>query len=1011
MGKIFKLFLIFVVFFNTLFGNMEDSSALSTFGGSVVGPRDRVRKYKDINFEYDRNSGFSCKPSGLVFFKPTENTSSTGVDLKASAIAFEVFSSLMLYPILCVSIVNNFLRSGQSSKMANLTGGLFLIISLVAASGLAALEEMLLEEDDFNLDPTNKYCLGIQLTMMVSCIAITAVFKLPISSGKKILLIFVINATAMLAKTVTSYVMYKFGERAFDKLALCGDNWLTYGNIELQEQLESDGINGKIDVSYIKQHFPTKGEFKGSYKYTLTGCFGGREASDCKKLFGDSFNINNLSAYFTTVYKQYREFVYDGIEYAYSGCEDPRTERGGYLGTSNRTSQLYYFRGNEAANFACDRFTTKYTEEYRRAYTCCLEASQKTVCVENVAHNHYTMCNRNEECNARINAAPTTFSSIVANEIKSIARLLGLSVSDSEIENRDINVCTSLRSDLNKIDGLDNAQKDEIYAESCDENGNPKGNTASSEQQSDEGISGVWDTKNVITLKITKSVHSDNKYCVETYDLCPYNFRLLGGTEVYGSEFSPSHTTGVSLSCNGSGDARTCEEDTTINEIKMLNNTNNCTFEEEGGVKRCMGPCFETIGEDTKIYECYKRPSNFCQIDRHCVTIKPLYEKESVVASPYVDKACLNFIGSSHNFEGYANPVIATENSKALTAPIAECVTETFKNILLNRAGHTRCTNNTEISFDDKTCDSGVVYKRGQNLDETTYPSPVKTLQRYLFGVVRAILALAIVLYGYNMIIPKKGAENPEKIMKFILSLIFVSYFSLSSNWFMPVFNAVYSISNEVAVLGMELLGDNKEDYNYTNLKYSGCYFLENNHIPNNYETYGPRKYLAVFDTLDCKLSRYFGYYTQSMSNPPIVSLLVAGVISCGILILIILPLVLLFVSLLYFSVRVLFTFIAATMTLSILLFVSPIFIPLYLFERTKQMFDGWIKAIIKNTFIPLFLIMGTFLFFVVFDKIFVGDAVFYGEREPIRDVYCGKICKPKNGGFFFISKNATDAE
>ena len=48
---------------------------------------------------------------------------------------------------------------------------------------------------------------------------------------------------------------------------------------------------------------------------------------------------------------------------------------------------------------------------------------------------------------------------------------------------------------------------------------------------------------------------------------------------------------------------------------------------------------------------------------------------------------------------------------------------------------------------------------------------------------------------------------------------------------------------------------------------------------------------------------------------------------------------------------------------------------------------------------------MSLSLFILIFDKYFIDDAVFYGTREPIRDVYCGKICKISESNFYYITE------
>jgi uncharacterized membrane protein YgcG len=196
---------------------------------------------------------------------------------------------------------------------------------------------------------------------------------------------------------------------------------------------------------------------------------------------------------------------------------------------------------------------------------------------------------------------------------------------------------------------------------------------------------------------------------------------------------------------------------------------------------------------------------------------------------------------------------------------------------------------------------------------------------------------------------------------------------------------------------------------NYDNIKYSGCFFSESKYINNHYEKYGERKYMSVFDTLDCKLSRYFGYYTSNLTSPPIISILIMGIFSFGLAILMMIPVLLVFVSLLFFVVRAGYLFMVNSLALTILLFLSPLFIPLVLFEKTRPWFKSWLVKIMQYTLSPLFLFMSLSMFLTVFDKYYVGEALFMGNREPIRDIYCGKICKVGEGMFFYIGGTTTE--
>lgn len=1031
MNKYVKYFIMFVIFFNCLFGTVQD--VFANFKPQVAGPRDRIRHYNVpstregqrsvIEYKYNTTDGFSCYPDNLKYFAGNDNLSTIGGNQRekdAAAWSWDIFVNVFLAPFLCLGTLSAISSSVSSSNGKSLAGSLGLILVAFASSGLERLEELIFAEDDYNLDPTNPSCQGIYIGMLISCLTMVVVMKLKIQFWIKALIIVGIAAVIYGVKKGIGAVRYNDAKEVYNRLSLCGDNWLVYGNNSLKQALDKSAkdceINSKkeecsnnIGFNYIKAYFPTKGDFFGSYKYNLQDCFQRKNLDTCKKLFGNNTNIKNVSTIdnlSSTINKQYREFVYDGMEYAYTVCKDPRPERKYYLGTIDKTSQLYYFKGTDAANFACDRFLGSSKTEYMEAYKCCLKASQHLICISNKNREeqnttdknkqekntteYYTMCSKDAhagDCSIKSDYTLNTKNDNSNNVCKNLKE---------QIEKLKTN--TSINSEDNPFDFTEIEAQYNTY---CDEQENVKNDVVGSLAIT-ANDSNAHEDANTITFKIRQSSYNQNKYCVETYNLCPYNFRILGGSEEASKQFTQTYEGGYKVKLK-EGNEEIYIEDAS-NEIQALNTENNCTFDADGN-KRCTGPCFD--GEETTA--CYNKPANFCQLDRHCVLIPDLIEPEPINSTPYIDKACMDFVGSSHNFMNYTTPLNA-RNTRLFTAPFVECFVETFKNLLLNKAGHTRCVLSTEQADENNTCSSGIVYKKGEDLNENEYPSPFKTLKKYFSAIIKVLLAIFVVLYGFNMILYKKGFSS-EEILKTIFTIITVSYFTLSNNWISYVFNGIYSAMNAVSSFAMNISISDRQNVGYDNSKYSGCYFFKHDEIANNYQNYGDRQYLAVFDTLDCKLYRYFGFSTEYITAPPILSYFISGILSFGFTLILILPFILVMLSLIFFAIKIAYQFIFNSLTLTLLLFISPIMIPMYLLKKTKGFFSSWIKKIFSCIFTPLFIIMSLSLFILIFDKYFIGDAVFYGTREPIRDVYCGKICKISESNFYYITDSNDDAE
>ncbi len=1054
--SIFKIFLIFIIFFNCLLFRIEDAFSLTTT--SEPGPRDRVRKFNELKFSYvpinkngDNidNAGFSCRPYGLKYmdFNSDEIEKTFGnINEEALGISFYIIVNLLFFPILCTQILTVF--KVMSSDDTGILTFLIAVIGMFGLNTFSNLEEIIFE-DDFNMESDNIYCIAVSLSILTICIAMMVFAKLDIKLKYKIPILVGLDLAANIVREAFKAIQFAIADAVFDNIELCGDNWLTYGDETIEYKLSGLSINAPNKVErnstviwdnwqkYVSESWPSKGAFNGSYKYKLNKCFMEGNLTYCTNLYGLQItDIDTLSNVSNLIYKPYREFFYDGIEFLYTGCSDPRPDRKSYIGIKNndKIGQLYYFKGNESANFACDRFLVSGDEEYKKAYKCCLEASQKIICIHNTKEDTEIMCNKDDDSSCKMEYNLPLFDSSfneskiseieqdyekqkeldeststneVCNKLKEKAERdescgdkAEQIITDDLIESR----IPNLKTLYNLSDACENDLK--MYCQTCAKNGQLNKINVNDYVSGSSKEDVIPDFTHTIKFKIRKSSSESDgtKYCVETYNLCPYNFRILGGTEKYSDEFYMRNDSGFEVEKQNDG---SYTQKNPSNYDKEFTNKNNCEFDQDGN-RHCNGPCF--VGD--KVYACYNKPSNFCQIDRHCVTIQPLVEEEKRYDSVYIDQACVDNVGSSHNFLNYERQTSysTSGNTRLLVAPIVECINETFKNILFNRAGHTICQNLNEFAINDDCSSSSVLIKRGQTLTDTEIYSKnigsFATIRNYLRNLVKALMVLSVVLYGYNIILFKKGTA-PEEFLKYILTLIFVAYFSFSDNWINTVFNSIYSIYNTVTELAVKLLAEDKESYNYDNPKYSGCFFFDSIYINNKYSDYKDRKYIAVFDTFDCKISRYFGYYTNSIGHPPIISIFIMGIFSAGFSILVMMPFILLFISLLFFAVRVAYIFVVNSLTITILLFMAPIFIPMILFERTKGFFSTWLRKLAYNVMSPLFIFMSLSLFFVIFDKYYIADAMFYGQNEPIRSVYCGTICKISETNYFNVDTSS----
>jgi hypothetical protein len=170
---------------------------------------------------------------------------------------------------------------------------------------------------------------------------------------------------------------------------------------------------------------------------------------------------------------------------------------------------------------------------------------------------------------------------------------------------------------------------------------------------------------------------------------------------------------------------------------------------------------------------------------------------------------------------------------------------------------------------------------------------------------------------------------------------------------------------------------------------YDGCYF-DVNEYPEG------KSYLSLFDTLDCKLTRYLGFTAGGVPNligysgmmlflkrlveleMPFISKVLEYVQKfLGILgQLLFSVLMTFFFSILTVVINIVFNFLSAFLTLSILMFLTPIVLPFILFERTKKIANNWIEKIIGTATAPIINIVMTMVFVNILDMVLLGGAI-----------------------------------
>jgi type IV secretory pathway VirB6-like protein len=464
-----------------------------------------------------------------------------------------------------------------------------------------------------------------------------------------------------------------------------------------------------------------------------------------------------------------------------------------------------------------------------------------------------------------------------------------------------------------------------------------------------------------------KFADSDRLVCAETYSLCPYNFSVGGGTE-----YCDYYKDGIWDDDSGRWKMITAEEvangDCVSNsEIRSAD----CSYNQKAG--KCR---------------------NYCQYLTHCTRTSNSFVYTSGITSPYFAEACLNFEGDSQNKTVFDGGFILG-SQRHFSAPIAQCVKETLENVFYNRTGHSQCLNLNEFPSAGGVCPSGLyasgaedfVFKKGNSVKRKSFFS---TIQDTLQFAVKLVLTMSVMFYGMNLLVGKADIRNKKDILIYFLKIALVAYFATGDAWQTMFFKGVYNSSMEFSRMVFKIKTGDREELR------DGCQFgrlyLEDGTETSSKHIYPDGKeYLAIWDTLDCKIVRYLGFGPE-VSAANIAMLVLASFLTGPIGIYLAFSVMIFGLLLLAATIRALHIFLSSAISIIIMVFVSPLVIPLALFERTKGIYEGWLKELISFCLQPMILFAYIAIFIMIMDKTLLGSAEFSGPG-PNKTMNCEKKC------------------
>lgn len=787
-----------------------------------------------------------------------------------------------------------------------------------------------------------------------------------------------VKAAATATLLAAASIIYGIAAYKYKDFEICGADWLVWGSY-------NDSAAGLL--SNIRENYPVMGPFKGSRKYEVVNC--AQNPEKCIKRCVD--NAKCYSTFQETVKNLLDNPEYIGYNPAYqaqytialnnlSNCiaenqcvldldfmqaSGSRT----YLTINDRVHRERIYDGEEIANTAC----TDPREEAKK-----YDVNQERVKAGKTPYQLYYMRGfspGNYVCD----------------------RFLIEKEQDGDKFDEAYKCCISASNSVCIKDKMSaSVETRGERAKFC---------------KADEKLC----TFGEFVIEIFKSTNGEyGKYCARTWSMCPYNFNIQKGTEETMS-FKKDVTTATiqkkadkycnHSDCENSEDNDSCKD----KKCKMVDSIGPVVDDE----------CFDEANGAS--LSCQGKIKNFYQYNRHCTIVNTYVErsKDNTSYPPFIDKACINFVGSSHNTTGYGSYKGYERmfgKYKSFTAPMAECLSETLKNFLFNRAGHTKCLGSAQNPNEKPDmygkCKTGYSYTEGDDLLQVKgMVAPASKLLGYIHNLIMLAVTLMITLYGYNILI-NSGKLERHDVMIMMLKIVIVITFSASNWWYDQLFRFTYGFSNTFSALTSKIGFDEMRDSKGNYIKYDGCYFGDVNDIlnkevgsvtpnieDNNYIYYpANRRYIAFFDSLDCKIVRYLGYGV-GLDAPNLIMLLGVSFIwpfNIGIYLAVGTLMMALFV--INFAIKAVYMFVASAIGMAIMLYVAPLIIPCILFKRTKGVFDKWLKNLLSFALQPMVLFAFVSISLTVMDKYTLGEGIYTGTGID-RELVCGYSCRDGKTG------------
>ncbi|MDR1139878.1 MAG: type IV secretion system protein [Rickettsiales bacterium] len=326
--------------------------------------------------------------------------------------------------------------------------------------------------------------------------------------------------------------------------------------------------------------------------------------------------------------------------------------------------------------------------------------------------------------------------------------------------------------------------------------------------------------------------------------------------------------------------------------------------------------------------------------------------------SQYVSEACYNQAGSKS-----LAPV-------PITSMIVQCIKESLDNLVAGRDS----SGNLLMDKDGN--------KKGSFLS---------VAQKRLKNTVTAVLVLALILFSIKAM--SGGVRSPQEMYMLIIKFALVIYFT-TGDTMSHYYGELTKLSNGLSEIVLKASSESTNICNY-NAGTDYEYTLRTGKKVSY-------SYLAPWDRLDCRILFYLGAPLDGIGGKigtgsvGILAILlgaapallaagsIIGIIFAGGQILIAIVAIFMAVMMMMVILWICYVFILSLVALSVIIILSPLFIPMVLFQHTKGYFDGWIRELITYSLYPVMLFAFLSFMFIACDKIYFKNLTFEEEKIKI---------------------------